>query len=72
MILCFAVFANILKYAMPKTFTNKAVLCALVETIDKKHNFLAPGRDQIVSKIMNCKYCFPATEISIDEAEDGR
>lgn len=70
MILCFGVYANILRLAMPKP-NNIALVCAFVETIDKKHNFHSPGKDQIISKIMNCKYNFPSTEITVDINDDG-
>ena len=69
MILCFGVYANILRHAMPKP-NNIALVCALVKTIDKKHNFRSPGKDQIISKIMNCKYNFPSTEITVDIDDD--
>jgi len=69
MILCFGVYANVLKLAMPKP-SNITLVCALVETIDKNHNFRSPGKDQIVSKIMNCKYNFPSTEITVDKDDD--
>ena len=70
MILCFGVYANVLKLAATKSISNIALVCALVETIDKNHNFRSPGKDQIVSKIMNCKYSFPSTEIAVSKDED--
>lgn len=69
MILCFGVYANILRLAMPKP-SNIALVCALVETIDKKHNFRSSGKDQIISKIINCKYNFPSTEIKADKDDE--
>lgn len=69
MILCFGVYANILRLAMPKP-SNIALVCALVETIDKEHNFRSPGKDQIISKIMNCKYNFPSTEITVEKDDE--
>ncbi len=64
MILCFGTYANILmKSALPGT-TNRAMVSALVGTIDPDNAYGDKNNDTSVSRLMNCERNFPVVKVS--------
>lgn len=64
MVLCFGVYANILKKCSNKGVSNKKLVATLVSTIDTHNCYAEKGKDVSVYRLMNCEGNFPHTQVS--------